>query len=218
MAGVCDAGFAAYLEALIPPRPAELAQMEAYAREHRFPIVGPAVGQLFYVLTRLSGARRVFELGSGFGYSTAWFAMGVRDNGGGEVVHAVWDDALSQAARGHLGRLGLLPQVRFHVGEAVAALRAAEGAFDLIFSDIEKEGYAASLPVIKQRLAPGGVLLVDNMFWSGRVVDRRVRDAATEGIRAFTRAVFADPDFAATMIPLRDGVLLARRGGRAGGR
>ena len=206
-----DEAFASYLEGLIPARPPVLQEMEAYARKARFPIVGPVVGHLFYLLTRLGGARRVFELGSGYGYSTAWFAMGVRDNGGGEVFHVVWDEALSQAARGHLQRLGLTPLLRFHVGEAVAALREAEGQFDIVFSDIDKDGYPASLPVIKQRLKPGGLLLADNMFWRGRVVDRSVKDGETEGIRSFTRAVFADPEFASTIVPLRDGVLVARR-------
>lgn len=206
-----DGAFVAYLEGLIPARPPVLQEMEAYARAHRFPIVGPVVGQLFYLLTRASGARRVFELGSGYGYSTAWFGMGVRDNGGGEVFHVVWDDALSQSARGHLKRLGLVSIVRFRVGEAVAALRAEDGRFDIIFSDINKEGYPASLPVIKQRLKPGGLLLVDNMFWNGKVVDRRVTDADTEAIRTFTRAVFDDPEFVSTIVPLRDGVLVARR-------
>ena len=204
-------GFASYLEALIPARPPVLQEMEAYGRANRFPIVGPVVGQLFYILTRLSGARRVFEMGSGYGYSTAWFAMGVRDNGGGEVFHVVWDEALSRAAQTYLDRLGLRSQVRFHVGEAVAALREAEGRFDIIFNDIEKEGYPASLPVIKERLKLGGTLLVDNMFWSGRTVDRRVTDSDTESVRRFTRDVFADPQFAAVIVPLRDGVLLARR-------
>jgi len=206
-----DTAFTSYLENLIPPRSPILQEMEAYARANQFPIVGPAVGQLFYVLTRLSGARRVFELGSGYGYSTAWFAMGVRDNGGGEVFHVVWDEGLSRAARGYLERLGLERGVRFTVSEAVTALRNTDGRFDIIFSDIEKDGYPASLPVIKQHLNPGGLLLADNMFWRGRVVDARVTDEETQGVRTFTRAVFADKDFTSTIIPLRDGVLLARR-------
>lgn len=206
-----DEAFASYLEGLIPARPPVLQEMEAYARAHQFPIVGPVVGQLFYMLTRLGGARRVFELGSGYGYSTAWFAIGVRENGGGEVFHVVWDDGLSRSARGYLERLDLLSVVRFHVGEAVAALRATEGGFDIIFSDIDKDAYPVSLPVIKQHLNPGGLLLVDNMYWRGRVVDRRVRDVETTAIRTFTRAVFADPEFVSTIVPLRDGVLVARR-------
>jgi len=211
MMELVDTGFASYLEDLIPPRSPILQEMEAYARANRFPIVGPAVGQLLYMLTRLSGARRVFELGSGYGYSTAWFAMGVRDNGGGEVFHVVWDEGLSRAARGYLERLGLERVIRFTVSEAVTALRNTDGRFDIIFSDIEKDGYPASLPVIKQHLGSGGLLLADNMFWRGKVLDPRAADTDTEGVRSFTRAVFADKDFTSTIVPLRDGVLLARR-------
>ncbi len=201
----------AYLEGLIPPRPPVLQEMEDYARSTRFPVVGPVVGQMFYVLTRLRGARRVFELGSGFGYSTAWFAMGVRDNGGGEVFHVVWDKRLSEAAREYLGRLGLADLVRFRIREAVEELRQTPGQFDVIFSDIDKEGYPASLPVIKEHLARGGVMLVDNMFWRGKVLDPSVTDEATTGIRQFVTAVFADKDFVSTIVPLRDGVLVALR-------
>jgi predicted O-methyltransferase YrrM len=202
---------AAYLERFTPPRGEVLREMEAYAAERRFPIVGPAVGQLFYLLTRLSGARRVFEMGSGFGYSTAWFALAVRDNGGGEVFHVVWDAQLSEHARGYLRRLGVDHLVRFRVNEAVDELRRTEGPFDIIFNDIEKPGYPASLPVIKHRLAPGGLLLADNMLWGGRVLDPAPRDEAARGVREFTSAVFADRDFVSTILPLRDGVLLAQK-------
>ncbi len=202
---------ASYVEGLIPARPPVLQEMEAYAERNRFPIVGPVVGQLFYLLTRLGGGRRVFELGSGYGYSTAWFTMGVRDNGGGEVFHVVWDEPLSRSAREYLGRLDLANLVRFHVGEAVETLRHATGEFDVIFSDIDKDAYPASLPVIRRRLKPGGLLLVDNMLWSGRVLDPKATDADTAAIRAFTQAVFADPEFVSTIVPLRDGVLVARR-------
>src|SRR5215472_12578425 len=125
-----------YLDSLVPPRPAELQQMEAYAQQHDFPIIGPASGQLCYMLARMIGARRVFELGSGYGYSTAWFARAVQESGGGEVHHVVWDEELSRMACGHLAALGYSDIVRYHVSEAVAALRAADGPFDLIFNDI----------------------------------------------------------------------------------
>ncbi len=200
-----------YLERLVPARHPVLAEMEARAARTGFPIVGPAVGQLFYVLTRLAGARRVFEMGSGYGYSTAWFALAVRDNGGGVVHHVVWDAQLSRDAQAYLDRMGLLPFVRFHVAEAVAHLASAQDVFDVVFNDIEKRGYPASLPVIKAHLRSGGLLLADNVLWSGRVFHRHVRDEVTEAVRAFTHAVCADPDFAATVVPLRDGVLVAYR-------
>ena len=201
----------AYLESVIPARPPVLQEMEAYAAERRFPIVGPVVGQLFYLLTRVAGARRVFEMGSGFGYSTAWFAMAVRDNGGGEVHHVVWDDELSHQARGYLGRLGLTDVVRFTVGEAVAELRRTPGEFDVIFNDIEKDGYPASFPVMKAHVRRGGLLLVDNMIWRGRVMDPAVTDPDTQGVREVTRLLFADRDLTGIIVPLRDGVFVGHK-------
>ncbi|MDR5683664.1 MAG: O-methyltransferase [Armatimonadota bacterium] len=200
-----------YLEELLPPREPVLAEMEDRARRTGFPIVGPVIGQMFYLLTRLAGARTVFELGSGYGYSTAWFAMAVRDNGGGTVHHVVWDEGLSADARGYFARMDLLPFAEFHIGEAVAALRAREDRFDVIFNDIDKESYPASLPVIKEHLRSGGLLLTDNVLWHGAVLNPKERDGATEAIRIYTRQVFADPDFVASVVPLRDGVLVARR-------
>lgn len=200
-----------YLEALVPPRHPVLAEMEERAQRTSFPIVGPVVGQLLYVLTRLAGARHVYEMGSGFGYSTAWFALAVRDNGGGVVHHVVWDADLSRLARAYLQRMELLPLVRFHVSEAVAHLATMSESFDVIFNDIDKRGYPDALPVIKAHLRRGGLLLADNVLWSGRVFDRRFRDEETEAIRRFTRKVFEDPELAATVVPLRDGVLVAYR-------
>src|SRR5438477_10940877 len=136
-----------HLEALVPKRPPELARMERIAAKTDFPIIGPVVGNLCYLLARSIGARRVFELGSGYGYSTAWFARAVKENGGGEVHHVVWDDALSTRARAHLSALGVGDVVRYHVSEAVATLRDTPGPFDLIFNDITKKDYPASLPV-----------------------------------------------------------------------
>lgn len=200
-----------YLEGVIPARPPILQEMEAYAAERRFPIVGPVVGQLFYLLTRATGARRVFEMGSGFGYSTAWFALAVRDNGGGEVHHVVWDEGLSRQARGYLGRLGLADVVRFSVNEAVAELDRTPGEFDVIFNDIEKDAYPASFPVMKTHLRPGGLLLVDNMIWRGRALDPAVDDPATRGVRDLTRLLFADPDLTGLIVPLRDGVFVGHK-------
>lgn len=200
-----------YLESLVPERPAELAAMEQRARAVRFPIVGPAAGHLCYLLTRLIGARRVFELGSGFGYSTAWFARAVQENGGGIVYHVVWDEELSREAREHLAVLGLDGVVRFVVGEAVEVLRRTDGPFDVIFNDIKKEGYPAALPVIADRLRPGGLLIADNMLWGGRIFDAADRSPATEGVREFTRLITSDPRWISALVPVRDGLLLAMR-------
>ena len=200
-----------YLDGLIPPRPAELQQMEAWATEHRFPIIGPAAGQCCYFLSRLLGARRIFELGSGYGYSTAWVAQAVRENGGGEVHHVVWDQELSQRARGHLAALGLADLIRFHVAEAVETLRATGGTYDVIFNDILKNLYPASIPVIEQHLRPGGLLIVDNMLWHGRLFDENDHAAETEGVREATRILTTSENWITSLVPIRDGMIVAMR-------
>ena len=202
---------AAYLDELVPPRPPRLAELEAEARRTGFPIIGPATGHLCYLLTRLSNARHVFELGSGFGYSTAWFARAVKENGGGIVHHVVWDDRLSREARENLAAIGLADVVQFHVGEAVATLQQAAGSFDVIFNDIDKQDYPKALDVITTKLRPGGLLLVDNMLWSGRIFERRDTSPATRGVRELTRRIRADPSWIASVIPVRDGLLVAQR-------
>ncbi len=200
---------ATYLDALVPPRAPELARMEGIAAEQDFPIIGPASGQLCYVVARMIGARRVFELGSGYGYSTAWFARAVRENGGGEVFHVVWDEELSRRARAHLDTLGLGDLVRYEVAEAVGALRAVGGVFDIIFNDIDKAGYPASLPAIEEKLRPGGVLIIDNMLWSARIFDDADDSPSTEGVREFTRRITASARWATSIVPIRDGVMIA---------
>lgn len=200
-----------YLDALVPKRPPELARMERRARRTRFPIIGPAVGQLCYLMGRSIGARRVFELGSGFGYSTAWFARAVKENGGGEVHHVVWDEQLSRQARGHLDALGLSDVVRYAVGEAVETLQRSAGEFDLIFNDIDKRGYPAALPVIEAKLRSGGLLITDNLLWSGRIFDPSDKTPDTVGVRKFTRLVMKSAIWTSSIVPIRDGVLVARK-------
>jgi predicted O-methyltransferase YrrM len=202
---------ARYLDGLVPSRPAELATMERIAEATNFPIIGPASGQLCHLVARLIGARRVFELGSGYGYSTAWFARAVRENGGGEVHHVVWDAELSARAREHLERLGYEDLVRYHVGEAVETLRATEGPFDLIFNDIDKRGYPASIDAIHEKLRPGGALIIDNLLWSGRILDPADQSPDTEGVRAVTRRIMESDAWIASIVPIRDGVLVAYR-------
>jgi len=205
-----DPDISRYLDAQVPARHPVMLEMEAEALRTEFPIIGPASGHLCYLLARLTGARQVCELGSGFGYSTAWFARAVRENGGGKVQHMVWDAGLSERARGYLARMGLDTGVDFHVGEAVEQLRALPGPFDLILNDIDKEGYPAALDVIEAKLRPGGLLIADNLLWGGRILDSSDQSPATNGIREFSARIAASPGWTGSIVPIRDGVLVAR--------
>jgi predicted O-methyltransferase YrrM len=198
-----------YLESLVPPREPELQRMEEIAEKNGFPIIGPVCGYTCYQLARMINARSIFELGSGYGYSTAWFAKAVRENGGGKVHHTVWDEKLSERAKNHLSELGSADLVEFHLSEAVEALRQTEGPFDIIFNDIDKEGYPESLPVIKEKLRHGGLLIIDNMLWHGQILDPDDHEKSTEAIRRFTRDITTDLDWIVSLIPARDGLIVA---------
>ena len=198
-----------YLASLVPPREPELQKMEEYAAKNDFPIIGPVCGYYCYQLARMIDAKSVFELGSGYGYSTAWFAKAVKENGGGIVHHTVWDDDLSQRARAHLSILGRADVVEFHVDEAVKTLRQIEGPFDIIFNDIDKQGYPDSLPVIKEKLRHGGILIIDNMIWHGQILDPNDHEKSTEAIRRFTRDITTDLDWIVSLFAARDGMIVA---------
>ena len=200
-----------YVRELLPERDPVIAEMEAQAAKRDIPIVGPAVATLLATHAQSIGARRVFEMGSAIGYSTAFFARAVGPEGRVFYTDGSADNA--KEASGYLSRMGLLDRVEVRTGDAVTLFAKTPGEFDVVFIDIDKDGYPQALEAAAPRVRPGGLLLADNVLWSGKVVDAAVRDAATEGIRAFNKALFARKDFTSVIVPLRDGVAIARKSG-----
>ncbi len=200
-----------YLKGLIEEPDPVRAEMERLGAERNFPIIGPLVGNLCMVLALSVKARRVFELGSGFGYSTLWFARAVGPEG--RVYHTDGSAENTRMAKDFLARAGLAERVRFETGDAREILRHAlergEGMpVDVVFNDIDKEQYPDVLPLARKALRSGGLLICDNMIWSGRVTEANP-DETTRGILELTRSLRAATDFATTLIPLRDGVTVS---------
>lgn len=194
----------------LQPAPAKVLQaMETAGTERGFPIIGPLVGRLCAQLAQAVGARRVFEMGSGFGYSTAWFAQAVGP--AGRVVHTDGSAELSGEAQGWLGQARLRRRVDFRVGDARALLRADKGPYDVVFIDIDKEQYPDAWEIARHKVRPGGLVLTDNALWQGKVADPRARDAATRGVREYLRLAHEDGSFVTTVVPLRDGVAVSLR-------
>jgi len=183
-------------------------EMEDLARERHFPIVGPLVGRLLHVLTRAIGARRVFELGSGYGYSALFFARAVGEGG---QVHCTDRSPENLAlAEDFLTRAGVWNRVTYHREDASAALRRVGGSWDVIYNDIDKEGYPETVDLAYERLRPGGLFITDNVLWSARVLPGGDDgSAATGGVVEFTERLFAHPGFLTTIEPTRDGVAVA---------
>jgi predicted O-methyltransferase YrrM len=186
-----------------------LDEMEARAAAHNFPIVGRAVGRLLEVQARGIGARRVMELGSGYGYSAYWFARAVGDSGSVVCTDAAEDNA--RDAERYLQRAGLWERVRYRVGDALHGFAAEEGDFDIVYCDVDKTGYPDCWRAASERIRVGGLYLCDNVLWSGRVAQPENNDASTEAIRLHNRLVAADPRYVSTIAPLRDGVMIALR-------
>jgi predicted O-methyltransferase YrrM len=189
-----------------------LLEMEAEGRERGFPIIGRLVGVTVELLARSVGAKRVFELGSGFGYSAYWFARAVGPSG--EVHGTDGDPANEPKALDYLSRAGLAEPIRWHVGDAVTHLGAATGEFDVVYNDIDKDGYPAAWMAARERIRVGGLYVCDNVLWSGRVAvqDRDdPRPVYTQAILEHNRLIAEDDRFISSIVPTRDGVFVALR-------
>jgi len=185
-----------------------LLEMEQEGRERDFPIVGRNVGVTLEVLARSIGARRVMELGSGFGYSAYWFARAVGADG--EVHCTDGDPANAATAEDYLTRAGLWDRVTYHVGDAVEQMASVDGEFDVVYDDIDKHGYPDAWRAGRERIRVGGLYICDNVLWSGRVVEPDP-DRNTSAILEHNRLIADDGRFISTIVPTRDGVYVALR-------
>ena len=185
-----------------------LLDMEAEGQRLGFPIVGRNVGVTLEVLARSVGARRIIELGSGFGYSGYWHARAVGADG--ELHLTDGDPENARKARAYLEPAGLWGRVTFHVGDAVTALNSLEGEFDVVYDDIDKEGYPDAWRAARERIRVGGLYVCDNVLWSGRVLDEEP-DELTQAILDHNQLIADDERFVSTIVPTRDGVVVAIR-------
>ena len=205
-----------YLYAMLPERDDVLAAMEEQAQQRHIPIVGPVVGRLFYLLAQMVGAKTVFELGSAIGYSTIWWARAVGE--GGQVTYTDGSPQNAQEARGYFERAGVTERVTVKIGDAIEVLSEQKQEFDIVFCDIDKEDYPRALRMAKNFVRRGGLFVADNVLWSGRVVYAAGNPDVktdpqhhTKQIVEFNRTLYESPDFYTVILPLRDGVAVARR-------
>jgi predicted O-methyltransferase YrrM len=202
-------GIEDYLASVRQARDPILLEMEERARERGFPIVGPDAGRLLHILAVAARARRVLELGSGYGYSAYWLARALPE--GGEVICTDRDPENREAALAYFARAGLQEKLRFEVGDALEALDRLRGPFDLIFNDVDKRDYPAVIARVVPRLPIGGLFVTDNTLWKGKVAERGEPDEQTAAVLEFNRAVAAHPQLDVVILPLRDGVTVAMR-------
>ena len=188
-----------------------LLEMEALAEQKQFPIIGRLCGRTLEVLARAIGARRIFEMGSGFGYSAYWFA---RATGAEGEIHLTDTDADNETlALDFLRRAGLDRPIHYHVAPAFEAFDHIEGEFDIVYCDIDKDGYPEAWRRARERVRVGGFFICDNVLWSGRVTGEvdEPEHVTTDAIKELNRLVAEDSSYRETIVPTRDGVLVALR-------
>lgn len=203
MGGITVEAVEDYLYSLLPPRDEVLTEMEAEAARNDVPIVGPAVGRLFYQYAAISRAKRVFEMGSAIGYSTIWWARGVGD--GGRVIYTDGDPKNAEKARRYFDRAGVSERITVRVGDALELLSEEKEPYDIIFNDVDKTDYPRVFRMAVPHLKSGGLFITDNVLWSGKVAKSNP-DAETKAILELNRLMYESKEVLTTILPLRDGV------------
>ena len=192
-----------YIYAMLPPRDAVLAEMEADASKNDVAIVGPAVARVLYQLATISGAKKIFEMGSAIGYSTIWWARAVGE--GGRVVYTDGDPRHADKARRYFDRAGVSQRITVHVGDALEFLSEEKEQYDIIFNDVDKIDYPRVFRLALPRLKSGGLFITDNVLWSGRV-GKPNPDSQTKAILEFNKLIYESKDLFTCILPIRDGV------------
>lgn len=196
----------AYILKLMPRQPEVLEEMYRYGVEKDFPIIGPLCGQFLQQLALATHATRIFEMGSGFGYSAAWFSLALPADG--RIICTDGDPANRERAMAYFEQLGVAHKIEFHVGLAQEILAKYNGPFDIIFNDVDKEQYPDTLDLAIPRLRKGGVFITDNALWDGKVLDAN-GDIYTEGVKKFNQLSFGRSDIVTMIVPLRDGLAVS---------
>ena len=213
MGGITEPEVEDYLYSLLPERDDVLRDMEMEAVRYNIPIVGPAVGRLFYQLARLAGANTVFEMGSAIGYSTIWWARGVGMGEAGRVIYTDGNPRNAEQARRYFERAGVADRIDVKTGDALEILSEQKPeSFDVIFNDVDKVDYPRVFRLAVPRMKKGGLFVTDNVLWSGRVASAVTgqppteKEAETRAIIEFNRLLYGAPELFTTILPIRDGV------------
>ncbi len=205
------AALGAYTERLFAHEDALLLELRAEMERRGFPPIQVSAeeGRLLQLLLTTVGATRVLEIGTLGGYSALWMARALPEDG--RLVTLEIEPEHAALAREFADRAGLADRIDVRLGPAadsLAALEAAGAGFDACFIDADKEPYPDYLAAVRRMVRVGGLIMGDNAFRDGDVLEQE-RDAGAEGVHRFNEALAADPGLLSTIIPVRDGLAVA---------
>jgi len=196
-------GIDGYLDSIISNDDCILSDMEELARNEGIPIIGRQVGRFIYQLAITIKAKRIFELGSAFGYSAYWFAKAVGEDG--RVYFTDLSKHNIDLAKEFIREVQFEDRIVINFGDGLEILEQTPGELDVIFNDIEKEDYPKVIDKAYEKLRTGGLFIADNVLWHGRVISGD-KSPATEGVREFTKLLMSHEGFYTTVVPVRDGL------------
>jgi predicted O-methyltransferase YrrM len=205
----------AYLLAhsLREPKALSALRDETHALPQRNMQISPEQGQFMQLLVELMGARRIVEVGTFTGYSALAMALAMPPDG--KIVTCDVSEEFTKVARRHWKGAGVADKIELRLAPALetldALLKDAPSTFDMAFIDADKANYGAYYDRILGLLRPGGLCMIDNVLWDGRVADPSVQDADTVAIRALNGKIHADARVTVSMVPIGDGLTLARK-------
>ena len=195
----------AYIDRLTGPTSPLAERLAAHAHQRGFPLIGETSGRWLELLTRAIGGTRVFEFGSGFGFSAHYFARAVGPTG--EVVGSECDEHELEDFDRLFGSDPLRARITIHHGSALDIFASTTGAFDAVLIDIDKEHYIDALEAAIPRVRPGGLILADNVLWGGMTAQNgAASDPATDILKAFNERIVSDPRLLTGIPPSGDGL------------
>lgn len=229
MPSVVSDEIARFVRAIGPTPDETLREMDEYAAEEGFPNVGPEVGGVLSFLARAVDAERVFEFGSGYGYSAYWFARGLSEDG--TIVLTEVDADELEMAREYMQRGGFDEIAEYEHGDALETIEEYDGPFDVVLLDHQKHRYADAFEAVRSKVPVGGVVVADNAMTAGSIrfddLLEIVADGstgteesdemavetneATRGIARYLEGVRADPAFETVALPLGEGIAVSYR-------
>ena len=170
---------------------------------------GPVQGRFLQMICEMTRPSRVLEIGTFTGFSTICMALGMDKDS--QLITIEANEELEEMIRKYLALAEVDDRVRLIIGDAKEVIPALEGPFDLVYIDADKLHYPLYYDLVIEKVAQGGLILADNVLWDGKVVDPRAKGADTQAIREFNDKVMGDPRVEQVLLPLRDGLMMARK-------
>jgi caffeoyl-CoA O-methyltransferase len=189
--------------------------LKALVRETHLKSLSPRMlsghlqGRFLTFITQLFQPRTVLEIGTFTGYSAICIAKGLNESG--KLITIDYNDEIESLARKYFQLSHTAAKIDFRIGDAKQIIPNLNSTLDMVFIDADKRAYALYYDLVFEMLRPGGIIIADNVLWSGKVVEENPKDADTIAIKAFNEKVKSDPRVTCTLLPIRDGLMLIRK-------